>query len=321
MPHGGGAYTFGREEPGGPSRQGLGGIPFGGMVRVCAVLIAFTLATGQALAQTLDGDVFSYGGGFVSSLGQGDHSKDAMTSLRLQGSQATFFTEDTYKCAHRSFLNVGVRGRGSVTGRSFSAAGTAIVHFGRGRVLHVSARLTGAFDARFSAAGTLHRTAVLYTGRRRRTCARHTDSPVHLSLTAGENSPTSRVRPGLVVGETGGLIDSTQLDAPIALRVDRHRRIGWLWVAQALCPWGRDFPFENFSPAIHIRRNGSFVSRERFTIKGRASTVYHTLLEGFFTRFGAEGDLRLKETWITPHGRVFAHCDTSPIFWSATYAR
>ena len=214
-----------------------------------------------------------------------------------------------YPCRPTNFVNVVVRLGGVVQGAALSASGsTRLTRRGR---LRIRMRGTLAGD-RIS--GRIRFRPKRMGGR----CPRFSRRFVLRADRVPAGGPVRPARRMKMHGLTGQAAGGIRL--PVSLHVLRGgRRLVALWQANMRCGPSAVFTAVNFTPFTRIRRDGTFVRRERYRIRfsGGLVDTYRVVIRGRFLADGAVGTLRARMRTRQP-GKRFYPCDSGVQNWTAS---
>jgi hypothetical protein len=216
-----------------------------------------------------------------------------------------------YFCRRTRFFNVVTRLGGVTQGSALKASGSArLTRRGRMRV-----RMTG------TVAGDRITGRISFRPSRLRSpgCSRQSERFV-LRLdrvpAGGPTRPAGRTKMHGVTGQAAGGIR-----LPVSLHVLRNgHRLVALWQANMRCgPANVVFTAVNFTPRTRIRRDGTFVRRERYRLRypGNLVDTYRVVIRGRFLADGAVGTLRARMRTRQP-GKRFYPCDSGVQRWTAS---
>jgi len=248
----------------------------------------------------------SFGG---STLSKGRLSSSSVSLLVGAGGRVDGRIGLGYPCRPRNFVNVVVRLGGAVQGAALSASGsTRLTRRGR---LRIRVRGTLAGD-RIS--GRIRFRPSRMGGR----CERFTRRFVMRADRVPAGGPARPARRTKMHGLTGQAAGGIRL--PVSLHVLRKgRQLVALWQANMRCGPRAVFTAVNFTPRTRIRRDGTFVRRERYRIRYQDDLVetYRVVIRGRFLADGAVGTVRARMRTRQP-GKRFFPCDSGVQRWTAS---
>jgi hypothetical protein len=236
-------------------------------------------------------------------------------SLQPRGAKIAMLFDTSVRCG-RDIQDVAGSGEVPWDGTSFSFKGGSVRDLGRGRLAHeftVTGQLSGGH-----ATGTLHVVGVRRRSGRSQKCAQRPNRAFEVRFAGppagGPAKPLSRA----FYAGTSSYEIFDRIQAPVTLRVTKDaKKVAGQWTIAAKCGRGAS-TFVNFSPPMRLRANGSFSSRERFSIRYTDGVIrYRASFAGRFATDGATGTLRLRTREFNRRGKRTPRCDSGTRRWNA----
>jgi hypothetical protein len=263
----------------------------------------------------------SYGGGYLPAASPPrGYSPTMAIVLQPRGGAMALHFDTTLLCDDDVYSVVG---RASVPfdGRSFAAKAARQFRIGthRGNRVVFSWTLRGQVD------GTIGSGRLRITGRRyidgHRVSCRHKPGRRFAARVEGPVAPGSpKPPPRAAFGGLSEIRVAQGLRAPVVLKVSRSaKKLAAEWTAFAGCRKGRRADLVNLTPAMRIRRDGSFSRSERFSQSFSDAFIrYRVRFAGRISGELANGTLRMRARIYSADGRrLRTRCDSRARRWSA----
>jgi hypothetical protein len=275
----------------------------GGLMRRALFLSLLALA----LSAPATASAQSYGG---STLNRAGRLGSSVSLLVSPGGRIDGRVGMGYRCGKQvPFLNVVIRLGGASQGAAFTASGSKrMTRHGRLRV-----RMRGTFAGDRATGRITFRPSRM--GRSCRRFSRRIALRVDRVPAGGPLRPAGRTKMHGVTGQAAGGVR-----LPVSLHVLRGgRRLVALWQANMRCGPKAVFTVVNFTPFTRIRRDGTFVRRERYRIRFSRNLVetFRVVIRGRFLADGAVGTVRARMRIRQP-GKRFYPCDSGVQRWTAS---